>query len=296
MKRSVSRRTVLNGVLGFAGAALGLSQAVRTAAAYEPICADLPGLCDPWTEMANWIDTTVLPIPDGNPAPLRQPGSGSGFWESFREPYPAVPVWNPPGRKRVGIQAGHWKYADSPEELANNRSNPGSSGGGKAEWEVNLDIAERVAALLEAEGYAVDLLDGTPPIRYRAHAFIAIHADGDASGTLRGYKAGSAIFSATPETDKLLVEALWDEYGRATGLTPQPDQVSRRMTGYYAFNAKRYQHAIAPGVPHAIIETAFLTNADDRWHLFNNQPVLAQGIAAGITRFFRDQARRSTTG
>jgi N-acetylmuramoyl-L-alanine amidase len=227
-----------------------------------------------------------LPIPDGNPPPLQsvlRPGA-DGVSE-FRTPYPPLPVWNPPGQKRIGIQAGHWNYADSPDELANNRQNPGTSGGGKAEWQVNLDVAQRTVPLLEARGFVVDLLDGTPPIRYRAHAFVALHADGDVTQQLRGFKVGSPIFSATPAADKLLVDALWDEYGAVTGLQPQPDQVSRRMTGYYAFNSKRYQHAVAPGVPQAIIEMAFLTNPIDRAFLFDNADQCALGIANGIARF-----------
>lgn len=243
--------------------------------------------------LATWIDTVVLPLPDGSAPPLSvlraQGGSG---WSSFREPFPSVPVWNPPGPKRVGLQAGHWQYASAPDELADLRTNPGAYGGGKWEWEVNLDIAERTAEYLRAAGVEVDVLPTTIPVRYRAHAFVTIHADGDLSGTLTGYKVIGPGFSATPEADAALVEALNEEYGLATALRRQDNQISRRMTGYYAFNARRYQHAVAPGVPQAIIETGFMTNASDRRLLIGDPDRAAQGVANGVLRFLEVQEWR----
>src|SRR5689334_4074497 len=93
---------------------------------------------DDWEALARKIDTEILPIPDGNPPPLQSVlRAGPDGVSDFRTPYPPVPVWNPPGQKRIGVQAGHWNFADSPDELYNNRQNPGTSGGGKAEWQVN---------------------------------------------------------------------------------------------------------------------------------------------------------------
>jgi len=62
------------------------------------------------------------------------------------------------------------------------------------------------------------------------------------------------------------------------------------MRWYYAFNARRYQHAVAPGVPQAIIETGFLTSSADRQYLIGDPDRVARGIANGILRFLqRDQ-------
>jgi hypothetical protein len=243
--------------------------------------------------LAHWIDTVLLPLPDGSAPPLSVlRAQGSSGWASFREPFPSVPVWNPPGPKRVGLQAGHWQHALAPDELADLRTNPGAYGGGKWEWEVNLDIARRTAEYLRAAGVEVDILPTTIPVRYRAHAFVTIHADGDLSGTLTGYKVAGPGFSATPEADAVLVAALNSEYGPATGLSRQDNQISRRMTGYYAFNARRYQHAVAPGVPQAIIETGFMTSASDRRLLIGDPDRAARGIANGILRFLEVQAWR----
>ncbi len=163
----------------------------------------------------------------------------------FRVPLPATPRWNPPGQKRVGIQAGHWLTEQSPQELRG--LGPGASGGGKSEWEVNLNIARRVGALLEAEGIQVDILPTTVPVRYRAHAFVSIHADGDVAGRYSGFKVARPGFSSVPEADDRLVRAINAAYEPATGLARDDDHISLRMLYYYAFNSRRYCHAVSAG-------------------------------------------------
>lgn len=208
---------------------------------------------------------------------------------AFRDPLPTAPVWNPPGPKRVALQAGHWLNEQVPPELRGLQA--GASGGGKQEWQVNLDIAQRTAQLLEAEGVEVDVLPTTVPERYRAHAFIAIHADGDLSGLLRGYKIARPGFSSIPETDDQLVEALYAAYGPATGLRRDDEHISMRMRYYYAFNSRRFCHAVATGVPQAIVETGFLTSAADRQLLLGNPDAAARGIADGVLAFLNSTAR-----
>ncbi|HEY2596376.1 MAG TPA: hypothetical protein VGK33_20995, partial [Chloroflexota bacterium] len=131
------------------------------------------------------------------PAPLPRPGTGSaqaqGFFRGFRDPLPPAPVYDPPGPKRVGLQAGHWMVDQVPPEL--HGLDAGTSGGGKQEWQVNLDVAQRTGALLEASGIQVDVLPATVPPHYQANAFIAIHADGDTTGTDRGFKVARPGFS-----------------------------------------------------------------------------------------------------
>jgi N-acetylmuramoyl-L-alanine amidase len=139
---------------------------------------------------------------------------------------------------------------------------------------------------LEAAGVQVDLLPTTIPPRYRAHAFVSIHADGDTSGRLNGYKIARPGFSSIPDADDELVRSLYREYGAATGMVRDDDShISRRMTFYYAFNTRRYAHAIDVGTPAAIIESGFLTNASDRAFLTGQPDIAARGIANGILRF-----------
>ncbi len=223
-------------------------------------------------------DRELGPLPSPN-----VPGS-QDFWRGFRDPFPPAPVWNPPGPKRVGLQAGHWRNNEVPRELGR-LIGSGTSGGGRAEWEVALDIAERAAAILESYGVQVDILPATVPPSYKAHAFVSIHADGDLSGALHGFKVARAGFSPIPETDDALVDALYAEYRPATGLPRDDPHVSLRMRYYYAFNTRRYCHAIAYGVPAAIIETGFLTNASDRAFLLGRPDLAAEGVARGVLSF-----------
>lgn len=232
--------------------------------------------------------------PDRALDPLPTPGApgSQNFFRGFREPLPPAPVWNPPGPKRVGIQAGHWRNSEVPQELRA-LIGSGTSGGGRAEWDLALDLAQRTAAILEGYGVEVDILPATVPPSYRAHAFISIHADGDLSGLLHGFKVARPGFSSIPETDDLLVQALYTQYGAATGLPRDDAHVSLRMLYYYAFNTRRYCHSIALGVPSAIIETGFMTNAADRYFLFTQPEAAAQGIARGVLSFLGLPAEQS---
>src|SRR5207237_3580398 len=130
--------------------------------------------------------------------PLPVPGSARAqdFFRSFRTPLPPAPLYDPPGQKRVGIQAGHWLTDQVPPELG--RLQAGAVGGGKQEWEVNLDVAQRAAVLLESANIQVDVLPATVPPSYRANAFIALHADGDPAGVANGFKVARPGFSSLP--------------------------------------------------------------------------------------------------
>ncbi len=139
-----------------------------------------------WSEAHSPGDQSASPVEDGRtatdaltavtvadddacnrppPPPLPAPGTaGPERWAGFREPLPPTPLWNPPGIKRVGLQAGHWLVEQAPEELR--RLQHGTSGGGKQEWEVNLDLARRARVLLQAAGVEVDILPTAVPPRY----------------------------------------------------------------------------------------------------------------------------------
>lgn len=261
----------------------GVQLAIPTTSAPGPETGTDPDLGSPLSsklEVASQGVFPTFPLPDGNPPPL----GGAISSGSFRDPLPLSPVWNPPGPKRVGLQAGHWLTYDLPFEIRN--LSPGSSAGGWAEWEVNLLLVQNTARLLEEAGVDVDILPTTIPVRYRAQAFLSIHADGDTGGAFRGYKIARTGFSSIPEADDAFVRALYDEYGAATGLPRDSDsRISRRMVFYYAFNTRRYQHSVDLGTPSAIIETGFLTSPIDRAFLTQRPDVAARGIANGILRF-----------
>jgi N-acetylmuramoyl-L-alanine amidase len=195
----------------------------------------------------------------------------------------APAAWSrPAGPVRIALQAGHWKAAEAPDEQAGLRTN-GTRGGGKAEWEVNLDIAQRTAKLLEAEGYVVDILPTTIPPGYWADLFIAIHADGNTNQTLTGYRAAAPRRDRTGKAAEF-ADLLEQRYGEATGMRHYPT-VTRRMQGYYAFNSRRYHHALDPNTIGVIIETGFLTSPRDREIIVADPDRPARGIAAAASEY-----------
>lgn len=188
----------------------------------------------------------------------------------------------PPGPLRVALQAGHWKAAEAPDEQSGLRAN-GTRAAGISEWQVNLQIAQRTAALLEEAGYAVDILPTTIPPAYRADLFLAIHADGNANTSVSGYRAAAPRRDATGRAAEF-VRVLEQTYGEATGLNHYP-LVTRRMRSYYAFNHRRYTHALHPLTVGAIIETGFLSSPRDRRLIVDGQDRVARGIANAVIRF-----------
>ncbi len=191
--------------------------------------------------------------------------------------------WAPPeGPVRIALQAGHWRANEAPDELRGIRGN-GARANGKAEWEVNLEIARRAAAMLEGMGYVVEVLPAVVPPGYRAHLFISIHADGSADPRASGYRVASPRRDVTGRADQI-AELLERSYGEATGLYRLPT-ITRRMSNYYAFNFGRYQHALHPLTIGVILETGFLTSASDRRVIVDDPERSARGIVAAVAAF-----------
>lgn len=215
------------------------------------------------------------------------PGDPPGW---VRIPRPNVPA----GPRRVGIQAGHWRTNEAPPDLWQLLAQTGASAGGATETETNLEIAERVAELLRAQGLAVDVLPTIIPPGYVADAFVALHSDGDATGVKSGFKLAHAT-RRTPH-EEALQRLLTEEYGSATGLDYDSAGISRNMTGYYALSWSRIRYATSPFTPSVILEMGFLTNDHDRELIIGRQDVLAGAIASGIVRFLEATPRDALFG
>jgi N-acetylmuramoyl-L-alanine amidase len=87
------------------------------------------------------------------------------------------------------------------------------------------------------------------------------------------------------KASKQLLAAMRGTYGAATGLPEDVGGVTVNMRGYYAFNYRRHEHAIARTTPAIIVEMGFMTNAADREVMFNQQDRVAKGIADGILAY-----------
>lgn len=188
-------------------------------------------------------------------------------------PIPPSPTPTKPPPKKVGIVAGHW--STNPRKY-----DPGAvCPDGLTEVEINLAIAQLVKALLENQGYEVDLLEEFDQALdgYLADVLVSIHADSCDVPRASGFKVASVLHSAVPEEEDRLVKCLREEYQKVTGLSFHEHSITYDMQEYHAF------YEIASQTPGAIIETGFM--AADRQILLGQQDKVAQGIANGIICF-----------
>lgn len=184
---------------------------------------------------------------------------------------PHRPASSPiPKGKRIGILAGHFGPQNDPGAVCPD---------GLREVDINLAVAQRVAAALCDEGYDVDLLEEFDPLleEYRADAFVSIHADSCEIAEASGFKVARAVDSAIPEIEDRLVECLYQEYEAATGLRRHESSITPAMHGYYAFRR------IALETPGAIIELGFMLADHDL--LTRDPDRLARGIVSGLLCF-----------
>jgi len=193
----------------------------------------------------------------------------------------------PAGPPHVAIQIGHLETAQAPEELRAIRGNTGAQQGAFTELEAMIVIADQTKALLEAERVKVTLLPVTIPPGFYADVFLALHADGSTNTSAHGYKIAAPRRDATGQAGDL-VRLLEEKYEDATGLARDP-KITWNMVGYYAFNWRRFEHAMHPMSVAAIVETGFLTNAGDRTIIVNAPEKSATGIADGVMAFLQEQ-------
>lgn len=193
----------------------------------------------------------------------------------------------PEGPPRVGLQVGHWKRDEVPEELERLKANTGASGGGKSEWEINYSIAIEMKKILENQNIVVDILPTTVPPKYWADVFIAIHADGNTDPSVSGFKFAGPWRDFTGGSE-LLVDLLEKSYGDETSMV-RDENISRNMRGYYAFSWWKYEHAVHPMTTSVIAETGFLTNRSDRALLIDSPQIPAQAMSNGIVKYLQQK-------
>jgi len=189
----------------------------------------------------------------------------------------------PEGPWHVALQIGHLNTADAPDELSAIRQNTGAQYGSFTEVEIITEIADLIKADLEASGMKVTILPVTIPPNFYADVFLALHADGSLETSSTGYKIATSRRDQTGKANDL-VAALEESYGEVTGLVKDPN-ISHNMTGYYAFNWRRYDHSIHPLAVSAIVEVGFVTNYRDRLFLTETPELAAKGITDGVKSF-----------
>ena len=196
--------------------------------------------------------------------------SSSSLSAPFYKPVPAKPVLQrltqSPGPIRIGLISGH-KGSDSGAVCDD----------GLTEADVNLNIAEKVAGALLAQGIHADILDEFDPrlSNYGGTAVISIHADSCNyfNDLATGYKV-----AASGQTDSALLQSCMESaYQQATQLSYHANTITLHMTDYHAFRT------LPEGVPAIIIETGFMYL--DRELLTNSADIPAAGILSGIQCF-----------
>lgn len=196
--------------------------------------------------------------------------STSSLSAPIYKPIPAKPVLQrlaqSPGPIRIGLIAGH-KGSDSGAVCDD----------GLTEAEINLNIAEKVAAALLAQGIHADILDEFDPrlSSYGGTAVVSIHADSCVyyNDLATGYKV-----APSSRTDSLLLQSCMETaYTRVTQMPYHANTITPHMTDYHAFRA------LPEGVPAIIIETGFMNL--DRAILTTNADIPAAGILDGIGCF-----------
>jgi N-acetylmuramoyl-L-alanine amidase len=235
---------------------------------------------------------------DAGPAPVPAPAVAPAAAPAAASPTPILYTRIPKpvlaGPRRIGIQAGHWQTEKAPPELWRLLTQTGTAWNGVTEVEINLDIANRIKAILEPTGIVVDVLPTTIPPGYVADAFVALHGDGDGTGENSGFKMAFSARRTPFEAD--LLETIKSVYGAATGLAYDSGRISRNMIGYFAFSWQRNKYATAPHTPSVILEMGYVSNDGDRELMTERADVVARGIAQGLLRFLEDHPREKLFG
>lgn len=158
---------------------------------------------------------------------------------------------------------------------------------GLTEVSVNLEIAERVKANLQAAGYDAVLLNEFDERLngFRAAALVSIHNDTCVylNDQASGYKVHAASDS---QMSTRLATCLSTRYSQATGLEFNIGSITADMTSYHTF------FEIDPGTPTVVIEAGFLNL--DRTLLVEDPGRVADGITDGITCFLRNEDPSTT--
>jgi N-acetylmuramoyl-L-alanine amidase len=193
--------------------------------------------------------------------------SSNSLSAPFYKPIPAKPVLQrlaqSPGPIRIGLIAGH-KGSDSGSVCDD----------GLTEAEVNLNIAEKVAGALLAQGIHADILEEFDPRldSYGGTAVVSIHAD--SCSYVNELATGYKVAPSSRTESNLLQSCMEAAYQQATQLPYHANTITPHMTDYHAFRT------LPEGVPAIILETGFMNL--DRALLTTNADIPAAGILGGI--------------
>jgi N-acetylmuramoyl-L-alanine amidase len=197
-----------------------------------------------------------------------------------------APAWA--GAVKIVLDAGH------------GGSDPGAVGvNGLYEKTVNSDVVERVKAILEGRGYEVFLTRETDVYLSLAQRvaitnslapdlFVSVHANAHTNASING--------SLVLYYDKDYPQASYPPSDAMAALTPESKQLAQLVQDAMVKSAGTVDRGLVPSavyvarmgsVPSILVETAFLSNAEDAANLADAgfRQKLALGIASGIEAY-----------
>ena len=192
------------------------------------------------------------------------------------------------GPLRIGIQPGHWRVDELPDELARLRTSTGAAFGPLRELDLNLAVSKLLAARLAEAGFQAELIPAAVPAGYRADLFVSVHADRADLGERQGWKLSPPWRPSRRSRE--LADALSAAF-RGSGLPEDSGGITANMRGYFGFSWWRFGNTLSPYTPAALVEMGFMGNPADRARM-RDQPELYAGILMnGIEAFLETYER-----
>jgi N-acetylmuramoyl-L-alanine amidase len=205
----------------------------------------------------------------------------------FPEPVlPGLPGFAPlealEGPIRIGIQPGHWRIDELPEELARLRTSTGAAYGSLRELDLNLAVSRLLVASLTAAGHQAELIPAAIPAGYRADLFVSVHADRADRPDRRGWKLSPPWRPSRRSSE--LAEYMSAAF-RESGLPQDFNGITANMRGYFGFSWWRFSNALSPYTPAVLVEMGFMGNEADRLRMRDQPDFYADILLKGIESF-----------
>ncbi|MCQ2405737.1 MAG: N-acetylmuramoyl-L-alanine amidase [Oscillospiraceae bacterium] len=255
----------------------------------SPVSVVLDGIVESLTASGSEAPAESTPAPEESPEP--EPTPEPLFGEGYV----------------IAIDAGHcskpetWLYEPvGPGATETKMKDTGGTAGrftGVAEYELNLQLALKLQALLEERGYTVymtrtenevslgNIDRATVANDANADAFIRIHANGSEDSSVHG----AMTLCQTPynpyvqkyEESKLLSVCVLEELCNMTGAYQRSIWETDTMAG---INWSQ--------VPCTLVEVGFMTNReeDEKMATEEYRSLIAEGLANGIDRYILERA------
>ena len=165
--------------------------------------------------------------------------------------------------------------------LHNSHINPLTPGrtGTRGEQKYQSEIHAKLADMLEAKGYLVDIYAGKNlPRGVKGDLYLTLHLNGALNASANGYTVSIYPNSTTPKEDQKIKALLINK------LSKMP---IRNYQGYETENSK-YMYGltrISKTTPGALVELGFATNANENAWLQKNQNEVVGYVADAIFEF-----------